>query len=285
MNHLGWMSSQPLVCGGLLSAGEVFFWWRVHVKSEEGFGFSLYSDNDDIFFGGINECRCFCHSENLVTEIERSCPVVTIELARMDDPSGALGLQGFLDWLDKAGVAVVVWDMDCTMSAGHCGSGLPKAKLDEYIAATSPDFVAAVRAIASRVGSPPLRLAVATGSDPAEYDLEGQSRDTHILGPDLASAVISRHCPEVLPLFEIMVGFDCRLHAPVEGTTGEPLNMEGKRHHMRLIQAHFQVPFTRMVLIDDSPSSLVNEDGWLGIKVDGRRGFLFEHCAGTTDTS
>ncbi|KAJ1437283.1 hypothetical protein B484DRAFT_477421 [Ochromonadaceae sp. CCMP2298] len=192
----------------------------------------------------------------------------------MDDPSRSeLGLK-FLAWLDGAGFDVVVWDMDCTMSAGHCGPGLPNAKLDEYIDATSPDFVTAVRAIASTGGR--VRLAVATGSDPKEYELEGQSRDTHVLGPDLASAVITRHCPEALPLFEIMVGFDCRLHVEQGAVAGA--SVEDKRHHMRLIQSHYQVPFSRMLLIDDSPSSLVNEDGWLGVRVEGRRGFLFDHC-------
>ena len=78
-------------------------------------------------------------------------------------------------------VRVVVWDMDHTMSNQHCGAGLPRTALDSYLDAVSPDFVRLVKAL---VACPVrrFRLAVATGSDEAEYELEGQSRETHILG-------------------------------------------------------------------------------------------------------
>jgi hypothetical protein len=193
-------------------------------------------------------------------------------------------LQSFLEWVDSKNFDVIVWDMDCTMSAGHCGPGLPLEKLSEYIAHTSEDFITAVNGLA---GIDPdgdelprkrrVRCAVETGSDPYEYDLQGQSRETHILGPDLATAVIKSRCPQALDLFDIMIGYDCRLHVDEEDGSE---NNEGKRHHMRVIQKFFNVPFERMVLIDDSRSSLVNEDGWIGVKVDGKAGFKFEHCLG-----
>lgn len=183
----------------------------------------------------------------------------------------------FLKWVKDRDIEVIVWDMDCTISAGHCGAGLVKANLSEYIAGTSTDFVAAVTALVAHNEQAlrPIRCAVATGSDPKEYDLPGQSKDTHILGPDLATALISEKCPHAMPLFDIMIGYDCRLHTDEHD---ENINYQGKRHHMRTIQQHFNVPFSKMVLIDDSPSSLVNEDGWLGIKVNGEIGFCFEHC-------
>jgi hypothetical protein len=193
-------------------------------------------------------------------------------------------LHSFLEWVDANEFDVIVWDMDCTMSAGHCGPGLPLDKHAEYIAQTSEDFITAVNGLA---GMDPegkelhrerrVRCAVATGSDPYEYDLPGQSRDTHILGPDLATSVIRAKCPKALNLFDIMIGYDCRLHQN-EGDAS--LNNEGKRHHMRTIRKFFDVPFERMVLIDDSRSSLENEDGWVGVKVDGKAGFKFEHCVG-----
>ena len=188
--------------------------------------------------------------------------------------------QTFLGWVQKNEFDVVVWDMDCTMSSGHCGAGLPFEKLGEYIVGCSSDFIAAVKAVVEYDQSHAssgrkIHFAVATGSDPYEYNLPGQSTSTHILGPDLARAVIEHHCPEALYLFEFMIGFDCRLHT--EEFVGHPLNIEGKRHHMRSIQQHFNVPFKNMVLIDDSASSLVNEDGWSAVKVNGKEGFKIEH--------
>ena len=107
-------------------------------------------------------------------------------------------------------------------------------------------------------------------SDPEEYNLPGHSRETHILGPDLATALITHHCPAAFDMFGIMVGYDCRLHA-----VDNENNRNGKRHHMRLIQQHYQVPFHKIVLFDDSACSLVNEDGWTGIQVNGMTGFKF----------
>lgn len=186
----------------------------------------------------------------------------------------------FVDWIIRNGIEVIVWDMDCTMSAGHCGAGLLRDNLSKYIDDTSKDFVHAMNLIyehnlSCKLSQKIVRCAVATGSDPLEYDLPGQSRSTHILGPDLATEIIRHHCPHTMSLFEIMIGYDCRLHE--NDTVNISENRCGKRHHMRLIQQHYGVPFHKMLLIDDSTSSLENEDGWIGVKVDGRDGFKFEH--------
>ena len=112
-------------------------------------------------------------------------------------------------------------------------------------------------------------------SDPAEYDLPGQCRETHILGPDLATALITHHCPDALDMFQVMVGYDSRLHLKDNDKDNEEVNNTGKRYHMRLIQQHYDVPFHKMVIFDDSRSSLRNEDGWVGVKVDPVAGFSF----------
>lgn len=167
----------------------------------------------------------------------------------------------FISFLKKSDIQCIVFDMDHTMSAFHCGEGIRKAEQREYIRAASKDFVALASALAVE---PKFRLAVATGSDPAEYDLPGQSRETHILGPDLATALINQTCPAfVLPRFEIMVGYDYRLHGK------EPTN-RGKRYHMRKISKFYNIPFEQMLIIDDSVSSLKNEDGWHGMLVHDR---------------
>ena len=68
-----------------------------------------------------------------------------------------------------------------------------------------------------------------------------------------------------------MIGFDSRLH-------GDIPDQRGKRHHMRQIAKHYNVAFDRILLIDDSKSSLENEDGWKGVRVRGADGFRFEDC-------
>lgn len=183
----------------------------------------------------------------------------------------------FIEWLRINEFKVIVWDMDCTMSAGHCGPGLTLDQLDTYVDGVSCDFISAMHTIqeANTHQGCSFRCAVATGSDPYEYDLPGQSRETHILGPDLATKLITKRCPETLSLFEIMIGYDCRLHLSEQD---KDVNYEGKREHMRQIQKHYNVPFKNMVLIDDSASSLVNEDGWVGVRVLGKEGFKFGHC-------
>lgn len=144
--------------------------------------------------------------------------------------------------------------------------GLRREDLEGYLQGRSQDFVEAASAIARLTQ---IKLAVATGSDPLEYDLPGQDRNTHILGPDLAGALIDRWCPSARSSFEIMVGYDFELHG------GDARN-KGKRHHMRLIAEHYGVRFDQMVLFDDSQGCLENEDGWVGIRVRDTTGFRFE---------
>lgn len=104
-----------------------------------------------------------------------------------------------------------------------------------------------------------------------EYDLPGQSKETHLLGPDLASELINRWCPEALPRFEIMVGHDPRLHP-------EEPKLPGKSVAMRRIAAHYGVASERMLLIDDSKFQLETADGWHGLHVRGKTGFSFDDC-------
>ena len=182
--------------------------------------------------------------------------------------------RAFLDQLVRWNVRVVVWDMDRTMSSSHCGSGLRIRELDDYIGKASSDFLLAARALAA---DPRFVLAVATASDPEEYSLPGQSRATHILGPDLARNFLQRLLPEAASAFEVIVGFDSRLH-------GDRAADKGKRHHMRVIAEHYGVNDTStMLLIDDSRSSLRSAgDGWRGV-LSGHRpggGFRFADVLG-----
>ena len=80
------------------------------------------------------------------------------------------------------------------MSAEHCGEGIRKTEQDKYIRAASADFVALASALSLE---PHFCLAVATGSDPAEYDLPGQSRETHILGARFGHCFDRPNVPKV----------------------------------------------------------------------------------------
>ena len=56
--------------------------------------------------------------------------------------------QEIIEWLRVRNIRVVVWDMDQTMSGGHCGSGQPRAQLDQYLDQVSLDFIALSTALA-----------------------------------------------------------------------------------------------------------------------------------------
>ena len=240
-----------------------------------------------------------------VVELPESVPSEYVPPAAELAPTSMEKCRASLDVLRARGVNTVVWDMDHTMSAMHCGDGLALSELDAYVDATSKDFVALSRALAFY--RPEFQQAVATGSDPAEYELPGHSRCSHILGPDLARTIIRRRCcsggrymleangnattgvnttanadaaSDVLQSFDIMVGFDYRLHK--ESFPGaEAVNRKGKRHHMRRIAHHYGCRFEEMLLLDDSPSSLENEDGWRGLRVRDRKvGFRFRDLLG-----
>mmetsp|Transcript_29088 Transcript_29088/g.73707 ORF Transcript_29088/g.73707 Transcript_29088/m.73707 type:complete len:239 (-) Transcript_29088:46-762(-) len=201
-----------------------------------------------------------------IAEVPTTVPI--LEGGHGGNPAHSARCQAFIEWLDARNLDVVVFDMDRTMSRGHCGQGLPRDQIQGYLDGRSHDFVEAAKAL-SELGRH--RLAVATGSDPLEYDLPGQGRDTHILGPDLAAALLDRWCPEARAKFEVMVGYDFELH-------GGNAHDKGKRYHMRRIAEHYGVEFRQMVLFDDSQGCLENEDGWLGVKVSDSVGFRFEDC-------
>lgn len=202
-------------------------------------------------------------------DVKQSSDTVDSSVVRASLEGYSPRCKRFVAWVLSSGIDVVVFDMDLTMGSGHCGDGLKLEELASYISGASPDFVEAVRALS---GIPSIRLAVATNSDPAEYDLQGQSCQTHILGPDLATALLRHWCPEAVQKFEIMVGFDHDLHKDV------PVLL-GKSWHMRRIAEHYKVDFSRMVLIDDTASRLENSDGWRGVLVrDQKIGFQFEDC-------
>ena len=264
---------------------------RQSIQWHTGYGLNrVMKRNQDLVMKGatiitsmIPKSRILSHDEmclcviELPEKISKSCNATTFPRSKYQ-PTTMEMCRKCLKWLDERGIQVVVWDMDHTMSSKHCGDGLELDKLEEYVQSTSKDFVALSRALAFKK----YKQALATGSDPAEYELPNHSRCTHICGPDLAKKIIQTHVLKALPSFEIMVGYDHRLHTAAPKDDGSTLvNNTGKRHHLRRIQQHYNVPYENMLLIDDSPSSLVNEDGWSGLLVHDRTiGFQFSDMLG-----
>lgn len=81
---------------------------------------------------------------------------------------------------------VVAFDLDQCLVAAHSHGRMTPENLPDFTARVSPDFVAAVPALAQEG----FCLAVATHSDRVEYSCPGRSRGTHLLGEDLV-----RVCP------------------------------------------------------------------------------------------
>ena len=67
--------------------------------------------------------------------------------------------QLFLEWIESHGFEVIVFDMDRTMSTAHCGSGLKRTDMSDFISRASGDFVTAVNMLKTQN----FRCAVATG--------------------------------------------------------------------------------------------------------------------------
>lgn len=65
----------------------------------------------------------------------------------------------FVEWIKSNGFEVVVFDMDQTMSASHCGSGLKKEDMYKFISNASNDFIRVI----NKLRAYNLRCAVATG--------------------------------------------------------------------------------------------------------------------------
>ena len=98
-------------------------------------------------------------------------------------------------------VQVVVFDMDQCLVARHSMGRLRiGSDLVDYLSRITPDFVVLAKALHKRG----IRLAIATHSDSVEYDAPFRSRATHIIGDDLAKAVLSHSLPELADSFHIV---------------------------------------------------------------------------------
>jgi predicted alpha/beta hydrolase family esterase len=148
------------------------------------------------------------------------------------------------------------------MSAGHCGTGLARERLHDYVSAASADFVALAAHLHERREQLGIAQAVATNSDVLDLATDNNSAETHVCGAELARALLAKHLPDAAArdAFAPIVAYDWRLH-------GSKADEAGKRYHMRLIAAAHGVQPGETLLVDDSLGNLVNEEGWRGCLV------------------
>lgn len=164
--------------------------------------------------------------------------------------------------LQRKGVRVVVFDVDHVIFATSVGDGLPRHELSEFLARASQDFVPAARVLAQQG----FKLAVTCrGRHVAHRHSSGGSRvdrEAFLHGPDIARALISQRCPDILPRFEVMGGHP---------------DDEGIHHRMRDIAKHYRVECREVLLFTASLEDLSNKDGWIGVLCPSKReGFRFE---------
>jgi hypothetical protein len=140
--------------------------------------------------------------------------------------------------------------------------------MEEYLQKATPDFKTLVPLL-HKAG---IGLAIATLSDEAEYNGITIRRETHVLGTELARAVVQRHFSQQVAEAFFIVAFKPR----VRKVTDERDRI--KRYHMRMIGQHFCVHSEQIVFFDDLERTVkdcINYCKVRAIQVDDTVGFQF----------
>lgn len=160
--------------------------------------------------------------------------------------------------LRQRNVQVVAFDMDQTAVAMHSRGQLRRKDLDNYLERAVPPFLQIVPALhAAGFG-----LAMATHSDEAEFsNVTNNSSsnsstaivapDTHILGHELATALLQRYFTHEIVQAFCIVAYNPRVRGESESESNKV-----KRYHMRKLQEHFHCvkDSSQILFFDDTPS-------------------------------
>jgi hypothetical protein len=175
--------------------------------------------------------------------------------------------------LRRHGVRIVAFDMDQTAVAMHSRGCLSRDEraLGGFLDRASRDFVDLV----PRLHQNGVGICIATHSDEAEYGRFVRPA-THILGSELASALLSRYFePEVADSC-LVVAYNPR----ARGTEGTLEENRVKRYHVRRIRSHFGVTSPDQILLLDDLKEVVDDCraycGIHAVKVDARTGFRLQ---------
>jgi len=141
----------------------------------------------------------------------------------------------FAGLLYALGFKCVAFDMDQCLVTQHSMGRLQRGKqLEDYVASTTADFIAATAALAQdRV-----KLAVATHSDEAEYGLSTNQFGTHktyveyhIMGSELTETVLAEKVPAYAAQFKIVAYNPGARKHPLRKTTHKGLDPTHQKHN------------------------------------------------------
>jgi hypothetical protein len=183
-----------------------------------------------------------------------------------DQENTAMSIDKCIDLLQSHKIKLIAFDMDQTAVAMHSRGKLRREELDEYIAKATPAFKELVPALHAQQ----LYLAIATHSDEAEFKGEIQP-ETHILGKELATALVNQTFSEEIASSFFVVAYNPRWHAE-----GQEEENKIKRYHMRELQRHFGVEANEILFLDDTPSVVedcIQTCGVRTIQIDPERAF------------
>lgn len=170
-----------------------------------------------------------------------------------------------IDRLKANSVRTLAWDMDLTAVQKHSMGSLKRSDLEDFLKAATPGFVALVPEL-HRAG---FGLAIATHSDEAEYG-GSVTRETHILGEELARALVNRHFSK-----EVADAFYVVAYNPSAHEDGKETDNAIKRFHMREIGSHFNAKPSEIMFFEDTPVIVYDcrKVGVRAVQVNPRRGF------------
>jgi hypothetical protein len=187
-----------------------------------------------------------------------------------DVPSREQDLMRCMELLREHSIRLVVFDMDQTAVAAHSRGRLERAELASFLNHATADFVSLI----PRLFAAGYSMAIATHSDAAEYGSKKEVQpETHILGEELARALVDRHFPADMARAFFIVAYNPRHRGP----EGELQVNRIKRHHMRMLMNHFQVQAAADILFFDDTPHVVDDCretcGVRAVQVDAQVGF------------
>jgi hypothetical protein len=171
--------------------------------------------------------------------------------------------------LEKQGIKVVAFDMDLTAVAEHSRGRLTRANLSAYLSKATAAFLTLV----PKLYEHGFGLAIATHSDEAEFG-ESVQPATHILGKELATALVQRHFDNAISSSFFIVAYNPRVH-PLDDVQSNT----AKRHHMRRLREHFLVKPEEILFFDDTSDIISDCRDHCGVRafhIDPTLGFRLE---------
>jgi hypothetical protein len=190
--------------------------------------------------------------------------------------------------LQEHSIRLVVFDMDQTAVAAHSRGRLERAEpvFSTFLNRATADF----KSLIPRLFAANISMAIATHSDAAEYGVVDQQvvPETHILGEELARALVDHHFPSDMSSAFFIVAYNPRHR----GADGELEDNHIKRHHMRMLKHHFQVENAADILFFDDVQHVVKDCrvacGVRAVLVDPEVGFqlsdLINHLSASPST-